>query len=44
MDFKIETFYLSFKTSGDTDVIDITHQVSGKVSESGVREGNLLPA
>jgi len=42
MDFKIEKFYLSFKTSGGTDVIDITPQVSGKVSESGVTEGQVL--
>jgi len=42
MDFKIEKFYLSFKTSGETDVIDITRQVSSRVSESGVREGQVL--
>lgn len=42
MDFKIEKFYLSFKTSGATDVIDITRQVAGKVAESGVTEGQVL--
>jgi secondary thiamine-phosphate synthase enzyme len=42
MDFKIENFYLSFKTGGETDVIDITRQVSKKVSESRVTEGQVL--
>jgi secondary thiamine-phosphate synthase enzyme len=42
MDFKIETFYISFKTSGETDVIDITRRVLSKVSESGVTEGQVL--
>lgn len=42
MDFKIETSYLSFRTSGETDVIDITRQVSGKIFESGVTEGQVL--
>jgi secondary thiamine-phosphate synthase enzyme len=42
MDFIIEKFYLSFKTSGETDVIDITHQVASRVSESGVTDGQVL--
>jgi secondary thiamine-phosphate synthase enzyme len=42
MGFKIETFYLSFKTGGETDVIDITRPVAQKVSESGVTEGQVL--
>jgi secondary thiamine-phosphate synthase enzyme len=42
MDFKISNGYLSFKTSGDTDVIDITPHVSRSVSESGLTEGQVL--
>ena len=42
MDFKISHVYLSFKTSGDTDIIDITSQVSHKVAESGLTEGQVL--
>jgi secondary thiamine-phosphate synthase enzyme len=35
-------FTLSLKTSGDTDIIDITSQVSKKVTESGITEGQVL--
>jgi thiamine phosphate synthase YjbQ (UPF0047 family) len=42
MNFKIKNSYLSFKTSGDTDVIDITAHVSRKVAESGLTEGQVL--
>jgi secondary thiamine-phosphate synthase enzyme len=42
MDFKIANSYLSLKTSGDTDVIDITSQVLRKVTESGIIEGQVL--
>ena len=42
MDFKISNSYLSFKTSGDTDIIDITTAVSQKVAESGLTEGHVL--
>ncbi|MCX5841839.1 MAG: secondary thiamine-phosphate synthase enzyme YjbQ [Deltaproteobacteria bacterium] len=42
MDYKIENFYLSLKTSGNTDVIDITTQVLKKVTESGITEGQIL--
>jgi secondary thiamine-phosphate synthase enzyme len=42
MDYKIANFYLSLKTSGNTDVIDITTQVSKKVTESGITEGQIL--
>ena len=42
MDFKISNVYLSFKTSGDTDIIDITPHVSHSVSESGLTEGQVL--
>jgi len=36
---EITTSYLSISTSGDTDVIDMTHQVSEYVTESGIEEG-----
>lgn len=42
MDFKISHFYLSFGTSGDTDIIDITSDVSRTVSESGLKQGEVL--
>jgi len=42
MDFKTSNSYPSFRTSGDTDIIDITTQVSGIVAESGLTEGQVL--
>ena len=42
MDYKITNFYLSLKTSGNTDVIDITTQILKKVTESGITEGQIL--
>lgn len=42
MGFKILNSYLSFKTTGDTDIIDITNQISRKVAESGLTEGQVL--
>jgi secondary thiamine-phosphate synthase enzyme len=42
MDIKIINAYLSFRTSGDTDIIDITHQVSNKVTGSGINDGQVL--
>ena len=42
MDYKITNFYLSLKTSGNTDVIDVTTQVLKKVTESGITEGQIL--
>ena len=42
MGFKIFNSDLSFKTSGDTDIIDITNQISRKVAESGLTEGQVL--
>lgn len=42
MSFKIFNSDLSFKTSGDTDIIDITNQISRKVAESGLMEGQVL--
>jgi len=42
MDFKTVRFHLSIRTSGETDVIDITRPVSDRVAESGVEEGQVL--
>lgn len=42
MDFKTSNSTLSFKTTGDTDIIDITPQVTRKVSESALTEGLVL--
>jgi secondary thiamine-phosphate synthase enzyme len=42
MDFKISNSNLSFKTGGDTDIIDITPYVSRKVVESGLTDGQVL--
>jgi secondary thiamine-phosphate synthase enzyme len=42
MDFKISNCYLSFQTSSDTDIIDITPHVFRKVAESGLTEGQVL--
>ena len=42
MDFKTSNSTLSLKTSADTDIIDITPQVTRKVSESGLTEGQVL--
>lgn len=42
MEIKIINAYLSLRTSGDTDIIDITHQVSNKVTGSGINNGQVL--
>jgi secondary thiamine-phosphate synthase enzyme len=42
MEFKISNSYLSFKTSGNTDIIDITTHISRKVAESGFTDGQVL--
>lgn len=42
MDFKTSNSSLLFKTTGDTDIIDITPQVTGSVFESGLTEGQVL--
>jgi secondary thiamine-phosphate synthase enzyme len=42
MDCKTENFALSFSTSGDTDILDITESVSRKVAASGLTEGQVL--
>lgn len=38
----ISNSYLSFQTSSETDIIDITTHVSRKVAESGLTEGQVL--
>jgi secondary thiamine-phosphate synthase enzyme len=42
MAIDITTSTLSFSTSGDTDIIDMTRQVSEKVVTSGIEEGYVL--
>jgi secondary thiamine-phosphate synthase enzyme len=42
MESRILHAHLSFRTHGDTDVIDITPQVSRRVAESGLQEGQVL--
>jgi secondary thiamine-phosphate synthase enzyme len=42
MAIEITTSTLSFSTSGDTDIIDMTRQVSEKVVTSGIEEGYVL--
>lgn len=42
MALEITTSYLSFSTSGDTDIIDITRQVSDRIAEAGLEEGYVL--
>jgi secondary thiamine-phosphate synthase enzyme len=39
MAIEITTSCLSFSTSGDTDIIDMTRQVSEKVVTAGIEEG-----
>jgi len=41
MDFKIINDYLLFASTGNTDIIDITRKVLKKVSESGVKDGQV---
>lgn len=42
MEFRISNSSLSFKTSADTDIIDITSHVVRAVAESGLTEGQAL--
>ena len=39
---KIMTLELQFKTTGQTDVIDITRDVQQEVLQSGVQDGNIM--
>ncbi|MGE5795833.1 MAG: secondary thiamine-phosphate synthase enzyme YjbQ [Ignavibacteria bacterium] len=38
----IETYSISVKTRGNTDIIDITDQIQEKINSSGFIEGNVL--
>lgn len=42
MNIEIVNFHLSFSTTADTDVIDITNHVSDKVAGTGISEGHVL--
>jgi secondary thiamine-phosphate synthase enzyme len=42
MSLEIKTFDLSFSTSGNTDVIDLTHQVFDLIAETKLEEGQVL--
>lgn len=40
--FEIITSSITFTTSGNTDIIDITPQISNMVAKSGIKEGNTI--
>ena len=42
MAMEIISSYLSFSTTGDTDIIDITRHVSDRITEAGIQEGHVL--
>jgi secondary thiamine-phosphate synthase enzyme len=42
MAMEITSSYLSFSTTGDTDIIDITRHVSDWITEAGIEEGHVL--
>lgn len=42
MAMEITSSYLSFSTTGDTDIIDITRHVSDRITEAGIEEGHVL--
>lgn len=42
MDFRTSNSTLSFKTTGDTDIIDITSHVSHTVAASAITDGQVL--
>jgi secondary thiamine-phosphate synthase enzyme len=39
---KIKTISLSFRTTGETDLLDITDDVAGEIARSGVTEGQVI--
>jgi secondary thiamine-phosphate synthase enzyme len=39
---EIRNYVLSFQTTGKTDLIDITREVSRRIRESGISEGSVL--
>ena len=42
MTIEISNFHLTFPTTADTDVIDITRHVAEKVSETSISDGHVL--
>ncbi len=42
MAVEMTTFDLSFSTSGNTDVVDLTHQVLDRVAETNLEDGQVL--
>lgn len=42
MAVEMTTFNLSFSTSGDTDVIDLTRQVLDRLAKTNLEEGQVL--
>ncbi|MBN1382251.1 MAG: YjbQ family protein [Deltaproteobacteria bacterium] len=42
MNFRVTNDKLSFRTTGDTDILDITREVSDKVAESNIKDGQVL--
>jgi len=38
----IRTYELTRRTTGETDILDITDEVADRVAESGVRQGQVL--
>ena len=41
-EMKIATSKLHFDTTGQTDIIDISHEVQERVLQSGVQDGNMI--
>jgi secondary thiamine-phosphate synthase enzyme len=39
---EIRNYVLSFQTTGKTDLIDITREVSSRIRESGISDGSVL--
>jgi secondary thiamine-phosphate synthase enzyme len=39
---EIQTHFINIETSGRTDIRDITREVQGIISESGLSEGNVI--
>jgi secondary thiamine-phosphate synthase enzyme len=42
MAMEISSSFLSFSTTGDTDIIDITRHVTDRITEAGIEEGHVL--
>lgn len=39
---KIKTEFISFRTNGNCDIVDITNEIERVISGSGITEGNVL--